>query len=68
VQLIDAVVADPAITADAKATIAEKMATVEKRLIDGADEELQLQDLLATACRAVAGQRVEADKARSAIM
>lgn len=67
-KLCDAFLADSEIGADAKATIAEKLATVEKRLIDGADEELQLTDLLAAAQRAVRGVRIDADKARLVII
>jgi hypothetical protein len=42
VQLSAAIVADPDITAAAKAFISEKLAICDKRLVDGADEEAQV--------------------------
>jgi hypothetical protein len=67
-QMLTAIVADPAISGDAKAAIAERWALIDKRLADGADEELQLCDGFACAVRAIAGVRVDADAARIVIM
>lgn len=41
---------------------------MDKRLVDGADEELQLVDAFAASFRAIAGVKTEADKARVFIM
>lgn len=64
----EAIIADAALKADAKAAIVEKIAIAEKRLADGADEELQLVDVLAHAARAVAGVTLPCDKERLIIM
>lgn len=55
-------------TPAAKAAIAEACAAADKRLIDGADEELQLTDVMETAHRACAGRPVQADKERIMII
>ena len=67
-RLADAVIADGEIPSPAKAAIVEKIAVAEKHLYDGADEELQLQDVLAHAARAVAGTPIPADRERLVIM
>jgi replication factor C subunit 2/4 len=67
-RLTDAVVADAGLASEAKASIVEKIAVAEKRLVDGADEELQLLDVLAHAARAAVGVRIPADKERLIFM
>jgi replication factor C subunit 2/4 len=67
-RLADAVIAAADFPPAAKAAIVEKIAVAEKRLYDGADEELQLQDVFAHAARALAGTPIPADKERIVIM
>ena len=69
-RLADAVIAQADFPPAAKAAIVEKIAIAEKRLYDGADEELQLQDVFAHAARALAGSgaAIAADKERIVIM
>lgn len=67
-KVLDALIADASIAPDAKATIAERFAAVDKRLVDGADEELQLMDLFASSFRAIAGVKIEADRMRTLII
>jgi hypothetical protein len=68
VQILGRVVEDPKLTSEMKAIICERIATCEKKLLDGADEELQLMDLLICASRAVSGMKIEADKVRLIIV
>lgn len=51
----------------AKALIAERAAAADKRLVDGADEELQLLDVLLAANRAARGLVSTADRERQLI-
>ncbi|KAL7750445.1 Subunit of heteropentameric Replication factor C (RF-C) [Sorochytrium milnesiophthora] len=54
-QLYDAVIVSPMLTSMQKAQAAEVMARMDKRLVDGADEHLQLLDMMTTVA-AVAAQ------------
>lgn len=67
-QLCERLLLDDDVTPAAKAAIAEACAAADKRLIDGADEELQLTDVMETAHRACAGRPVQADKERIMII
>lgn len=67
-KLVTAVVGAPGLKPAAKAAICEKLAAAEKRLLDGADEELQLTDVLLAANRAATGAAIEADTARALIV
>lgn len=66
-QLTEALVADPEVRPPAKALIAERAAAADKRLVDGADEELQLLDVLLAANRAARGLVSTADRERQLI-
>lgn len=52
----------------AKALIAERAAAADKRLVDGADEELQLLDVLLVANRAIRDIVASADTGKQLIM
>lgn len=67
-QLGDALFTDASLSPGTRAAIAEKFALADKRLIDGADEELQLIDLMQAAHRAVQATPIAADKERIIIM
>lgn len=58
---------DTSIPAEARAVIAERFAIADKRLVDGADEELQLMDVLLAAHRAIQGTPIPADRERLVI-
>lgn len=60
--------ADASISSEAKGAIAEKFAQAEKRLIEGADEELQLIDMLASAARAIQKISISADRERHVVL
>lgn len=67
-KLMDVYVADPEISPLAKARTCEKIAQAEKKLADGADEELQLLDVLELAHRAAKNAMTDADIARAGIV
>lgn len=67
-RLCEAVVADDAFTGPMKAAITEKIAVAEKRLADGADEDLQLQDILCHAARTYKGRNLVCDRERVVVM
>ena len=64
-KLADAVVAHPTLTNAVKAAALERIAGADKRLADGADEELQLVDAAATLLRGVQRIAIAADKERA---
>ncbi|RYG54699.1 hypothetical protein EON66_06785 [archaeon] len=63
-QLNDAVIRDAELRSGAKAAICERIAAADKWLVDGADEELQLTDIILTAQRAVQGIDIPEDHER----
>jgi replication factor C subunit 2/4 len=67
-RISDAVISDSGFNSYAKAAITEKIAIAEKRLADGADEDLQLQDVLCHAARAAKGKKCKCDEDRNVIM
>ena len=63
-KLCDAVVAHPTLPGPAKAAALERIAAADKRLADGADEELQVVDVCCTLFRASRKVVIPADKER----
>ncbi len=63
-KLCEAVISHKSLPASAKAALLEKAAAADKRLCDGADEELQLVDVAATLLRGATGLSIPADKER----
>jgi replication factor C subunit 2/4 len=61
-RIMEAVVRDAALTNAQKAAVCERIASAEKKLSDGADEELQLVDVAETLLRAAKGISIPADK------
>jgi replication factor C subunit 2/4 len=64
-RLVDAVVRDAGLSNTQKGLICERIAKAEKRLADGADEELQLVDVAEAFLRAAKGIVIPADKERA---
>ena len=63
-KLCDAVVASSALSGGGKAAALERLAAADKKLADGADEELQVVDVCCTIFRAARGLAINADKER----
>lgn len=63
-RLMEAITGEGRLTGGQKGKIVEKLAAVEKRLIDGADEELQMLDVAEFMLRVVQGINVNADRER----
>jgi replication factor C subunit 2/4 len=63
-KLLDAIIFDAEISNFAKALIAEKFAVLDKRLVDVADEELQLCDALLFTSRALSKVEIPSDNER----
>ena len=59
-QICDVLIRDTDITPTARSIIAERFAAADKKLTDGADEELQIVDVMAAAQRAVQGMTLPA--------
>lgn len=67
-QICEAIISDSEVKPRAKALISERAAAADKRLVDGADEELQLLDVLLLANRAVRDVTCSSDKERQLIV
>ena len=63
-KLCEAVVASPHLSNTAKAKALERIAAADKKLADGADEELQVVDVCATIFRAARGMGLAAERER----
>lgn len=64
-RLSEAIIKDESLSGAQKAAISERIASAEKKLYDGADEELQLVDVAETILRTVKGITIPADKERT---
>jgi replication factor C subunit 2/4 len=61
-RLMEAVIADETLSSTAKANVCERISAAEKKLFDGADEELQLVDVAECLLRQIKGVSVSADR------
>jgi len=67
-KLCDAILGNSELSGAAKATCLEKIAAADKRLADGADEELQIVDVACTIYRAACNKAIPAEKERSSYL
>lgn len=64
-RLLNTVIHDPSLSSNQKAIISERIANAEKKLVDGADEELQLVDVAECIHRSIKNITISADTERS---